>query len=209
MGLAGSIGSASSAADRSIRKDAHPKVRRSSRRYIKYAVENDLIIANLPNEADRDKALALLGDKSSVTRIIFPKWVRFDRSKIFRWKGSITIQTIYKNKEVAKGLSCYGRGTTHDDVTYGKVTLGFHEWCHRKVYVDYIEDRDHSLPLPMLKAGLTEDEFRKAIEQFEREMEDYDRAIRSFNDQSVDEVGHKKSKYLDTKQCYPHKHSPR
>ncbi|MBA3715376.1 MAG: hypothetical protein H0W76_23465 [Pyrinomonadaceae bacterium] len=170
--------------------------------HINYVIEEDLIIDDLPEGAGRDNYLALLNNKGAVTRITFPDWVKYAGNKTFQWRGSIQIQTIYKRKANANGYSCYGRGTTQGDAVKGQVTLGFHEWCHRQFLVDYLED--HPLPLPVLKAGMTQDQFKEEMERFERAAHEYDRTVRRLNEQSVDEVGHTRSRYVQTQRCYTH-----
>lgn len=170
---------------------------------IKYVVEEDLIIEDLPGGADRDKYVALLNDKGAVTGITLPRWTKYSGTKKFQWKGSIQIRTIYKRKADANGYSCYGRGTTRDDIEKGRVTLGFHEWCHRQFFVDYL--KDHPLPLPVLTAGMTQDRFKEEMERFERAAGEYDRTVRRLNEQSVDdEVGYPRSQYVRTQRCYSH-----
>lgn len=169
---------------------------------IKYVVDPDLIVDDLPEGADRDSHLALLTDKGAVTGITHPRWTEFSGTKRFHWKGSVRIRTIYRRKADASGYSCYGRGTARGDVEQGRVTLGFHEWCHRQFFIDYL--KAHPLPLPALTAGMTHDRFRREMERFERAAGEYDSTVRRLNEQSVDEVGHLRSQYVQTRQCYAH-----
>jgi len=124
----------------------------------------------------------------------------------FTWKGTVTIQTIYsdpvKNRE---GVSCYGRGTTKADLDKGDITIGFHESCHRKDFVQFLTDPKHTRPkIPNLTKTMTKSEYNKATEKFKVQFKNYFAAMRKFSETRTDEVGKKKSKVKTDDDCFVH-----
>lgn len=121
----------------------------------------------------------------------------------FVWKGTIQIQTAYASSSDPDHVSCYGRGTTDDDVKSGNITLGFHESCHRADYVTYL--KTHALPdPPRFSVGMTADAYRKAARDFEKALGAYFTKMESDSHAKTDEVGHRRSTYRATKRCYRH-----
>ena len=128
------------------------------------------------------------------------KITQFDAK--FTWKGKITIQTVY-NKGKATDLSCYGRGTTPEDIENGDITLGFHESCHRADYVNYL--KNNALPKPPeLKIGMSASSYDTAAKAFNTAYDNYVKALRELW-KKTDEVGHKLSTVESTGKCYEHK----
>lgn len=128
------------------------------------------------------------------------KITKFD--KTFVWKGDITIQTVYNTGKPAE-LSCYGRGTTEEDIKNGDVTLGFHENCHQVDYINYL--KNHALPKPPdMKINMSADAYDKAAKKFN---DDYDAYVKAVGElwKKTDEVGHKLSTVDSTGLCYEHK----
>ena len=74
----------------------------------------------------------------------------------FRWRGTITVQTRYASDSRPEDPSCYGRGTTVADRQSGRITLGFHESCHRADYVAYLQGHPFPDP-PALVIGMAEE----------------------------------------------------
>jgi hypothetical protein len=121
--------------------------------------------------------------------------------KVFEWKGKITVQTLY-NKGKPEKFSCYGRGTTEEDLENGDITLGFHEACHRADFVDYL--KNHALPKPPdMKIDMTATAYDTASTKFNKEFGDYAKALSELW-KVTDEVGHKLSTVKSTGECYPH-----
>lgn len=124
-------------------------------------------------------------------------------TKVFTWKGTIKIQTVYGPDAKASGLSCYGRGTTKDDVKNGDITIGFHESCHRADYVAYL--RAHALPEPpKLTIGMKMEDFKTAMEDFVKAFDAYHPDMKVDSKRTTDEVGHKLSTVDKTGDCYLH-----
>ena len=170
---------------------------------IKLLLDTDLYVEDVPEGAERDKLLAKFGSLKAGSPIDFPNWEFFRATRKFKWHGSVKIRTIYRKKGMAEGYSCYGRGTTGQDVIDGRITLGFHEWCHQQFFAKYLTDRP--FPLPKLRAGMTDDEFKKAKAVFEKAAADYSSTIVKENETAVDEVGYTKSKWKQTSACFGHK----
>lgn len=124
-------------------------------------------------------------------------------TKVFTWKGTIEIKTVYGPDATSSGLSCYGRGTTKGDVKSGDITIGFHESCHRADYVAYL--RAHDLPEPpKLTIGMTMVAFDKAMTDFVKAFDAYHPAMKADSKRKTDEVGHKLSTVDKTGECYLH-----
>lgn len=114
-----------------------------------------------------------------------------------KWKGSITIQTRYEAGVSASDLTCYGRGTTAEDIKNGDVTIGFHESCHIAHFAGYLAA--HPLPAaPDIKAGMKLDKAAELANKFIKDTEDYAAAARKETVTKVDEVGVK----MSSGKCY-------
>lgn len=121
----------------------------------------------------------------------------------FVWKGTIKIQTAYAASADPNDVSCYGRGTTEQDVKAGKITLGFHESCHRADYEAYL--KAHALPdPPTFSVGMTVGAYRQATRDFEAALASYFEKMESDSHAKTDEVGHRLSTRQATNQCYRH-----
>jgi len=121
--------------------------------------------------------------------------------KVFTWKGKITIQTVY-NKAKAEDPSCYGRGTTEDDINNGDISLGFHESCHREDYLNYL--KNNALPKPPdMKIDMATTTYDKASSDFNKAFDAYAKALSELW-KNTDEVGHKLSTVKSTGKCYEH-----
>jgi hypothetical protein len=129
------------------------------------------------------------------------KIVSFDGK--FTWKGTVTIQTVYARGSAATDVSCYGRGTTDDDVRARNVTLGFHESCHRDDFVNYLAS--NSLPdPPALSIGMSESAYNKALADFGKELKAHFAAMKAESDARTDQVGYTKAKWRRTGKCFTH-----
>jgi len=121
----------------------------------------------------------------------------------FKWKGTIEIQTVYGPGMKATMVSCYGRGTTDDDVNNRDITLGFHEHQHQVDFVNYLNN--NSLPdTPEMKIGMTPEEYKAETERFKTELASYFDTMASESVANTDEVGHHKSTWESTQECYVH-----
>lgn len=121
----------------------------------------------------------------------------------FTWKGTIEIKTVYGSGMSATDLSCYGRGTTDDDIRNRDITLGFHEHQHQVDFINYL--KTHPLPeTPEMKIGMTEDEYTTATDTFKAELATYHDAMKADSGAKTDEVGHHKSTWESTQECYLH-----
>jgi len=121
----------------------------------------------------------------------------------FTWKGTIKIQTAYASDADANHVSCYGRGTTDEDVKAGNITLGFHESCHRDDYKSYL--KANALPdPPKFAVGMTVDEYNQAHAGFDRAIKAYFAKMESESIAKTDEVGFRLSKRKATKKCFQH-----
>jgi hypothetical protein len=119
------------------------------------------------------------------------------------WRGVVTLQTIYKTGARREDVSCYGRGTTEDDVRARNITLGFHEDCHLRDYLEYMF-RHPLPPPPKMKIGMPEQEYITERRQFLSAAAAYWRALRAHSEASTDQVGFTKKRHEDTKQCFVH-----
>ena len=119
------------------------------------------------------------------------------------WKGTITIQTAYASASKPADPSCYGRGTTAEDVKAGNITLGFHESCHRADYKSYVTN--HELPdPPTFSVGMTIDEYKRAHAGFAAALDTYFLEMERASVRNTDEVGHSLSTRKATKKCFKH-----
>ena len=116
---------------------------------------------------------------------------RFDRP--FTFQGDITIQTMYGLDASQNMYSRYGRGTTDEDRRNGDVTLGFHESCHRRDYMEYLTT--HPLPEVKLTVGMTVRQYETAVKSFRRELDAYMAAMDDYSFRKTDEVGVKRSTF--------------
>jgi len=121
----------------------------------------------------------------------------------FTWTGKLTIQTQYGTNATARDLSCYGRGTTSDDIRNGDITLGFHESRHHADYVAFLKDNPLPDP-PPFTVPVKKADHEKAVKKFFQEFDAYSKRMKqsSFND--TDEVGRRKSE-VPSKGCFPHR----
>jgi hypothetical protein len=107
----------------------------------------------------------------------------------FTWIGAIAIQTRYGAGVTANSVSCYGRGTTPEDVRNRDITLGFHENCHQFDFVSYLSD--HPLPEPpTLTSGIDQEDYHRQIATFEAQVEAYFKSMEEQSECGTDEVGH-------------------
>jgi hypothetical protein len=108
-------------------------------------------------------------------------------------KATVQIQTAYGANAKPSQTSEYGRGTTTTDEKTGNTTLGFHESCHRKDYIDYLKTK----PLPTFggKVGITEQQFKQAEKSFAQSVAKYFKDMDDYSERLTDEVGYKKSIY--------------
>lgn len=121
----------------------------------------------------------------------------------FAWRDTITIQTSYASNASPIAVSCYGRGTTDEDVRSRDVTLGFHENCHQNDYVRYL--RSHALPdPPQLALGMSESDYKKALAAFDKSLRAYFKAMERDSETQTDEVGYRKSTRKRTGKCFEH-----
>jgi len=112
----------------------------------------------------------------------------------FQWTGPITIQTQYGPTASRHVPSLYGRGTTDEDIQNGDRTLGFHESCHRRDYVEYVTS--HALPVLQMERGMTVEQYEAAVSLFKKQCEDYAAAMLADSERRTDEVGRKRSSVL-------------
>ncbi|PHS14834.1 MAG: hypothetical protein COA78_05480 [Blastopirellula sp.] len=98
----------------------------------------------LPDKHNQDKIGAA---KTSFTLgVTTPNYYSNNKTaRIVKLQGKVhwllTIQTAYGKGQSPKTPSAYGRGTTEADLKSANVLLGFHEYCHRQDYIEYIKTR--------------------------------------------------------------------
>lgn len=111
--------------------------------------------------------------------------------KISSFSGTVsrTIQTTYQPKVDKNANSAYGRGTTAEDKKAGNTSLHFHESSHVEDYKDYFDK--NKLPEFTGKEGMTEDEFKKAVDKYGEELKKYSDAAKDSSKQNTDCVGTK------------------
>lgn len=108
------------------------------------------------------------------------------------WK--VTIQTCYGTGD-ADADAAYGRGTTEDDVKAGRVTLGFHESCHRDDFIAYLQQ--HTPPAFADMVGKSKGDADNEITRYKAACKAYFEAARKHSEQVTDETGKpKRSEYL-------------
>jgi hypothetical protein len=121
----------------------------------------------------------------------------------FTWKGTVVIQTAYGPGAAPDQVSCYGRGTTAEDLRDGNVTLGFHESCHRDDYAGYL--KANSLPdPPAMSIGMKAKDYDAATADFGKALKAYFKAMKDDSIATTDEVGHKRSTWQRTGKCFLH-----
>ncbi|OED39478.1 hypothetical protein AB833_15345 [Chromatiales bacterium (ex Bugula neritina AB1)] len=119
----------------------------------------------------------------------------------FEWMGSYAIQVLYAPGVRANELSCYGRGTTDEDIANGNTTLGFHENCHQLDYLEYLETT--RLPvLPELYPGMHVDEYQKEQQRFAHQYRVFHEGMEQFSEYRTDEVGYRQSHWKATGRCF-------
>jgi hypothetical protein len=121
----------------------------------------------------------------------------------FTWKGTIRIQTAYASNADSNHVSCYGRGTTDEDVKARTITLGFHESCHRDDYERYLAANALPDP-PKFAVGMTIDEYKQAHAGFDSAIKAYFAKMASESIARTDEVGFPLSMRKATKKCFQH-----
>ena len=112
----------------------------------------------------------------------------------FSLKGTVTIQVVYDTNGSPKEPAGWGRGTMKKDIKNGDTTAGFHESCHLADYVNWL--KTESLPVFKPKLPMSEKDYRKACEKFDKDLEDYFARAESSSEKNTDEVGKKKSEVL-------------
>lgn len=120
----------------------------------------------------------------------------------FTWKGTLSIQTRYGTGATASSLSCYGRGTTTQDIASRDITLGFHESCHRSDLVNYLSANPLPDP-PALSVGMTTKDYDAAVKKFGTDLKAYRDAMESDSKSKTDEVGRRLSE-VPSKGCIVH-----
>src|SRR5262249_391877 len=86
-------------------------------------------------------------------------------------KATVKIQTVYGPGASPEQLSGSGRGTTPEDEKAGNTSLGFHESCHRKDYLDYLKTK--ALPAFGGKVGMTRTQYEQAVAAFSKAIAKY------------------------------------
>src|SRR5262249_8371587 len=101
-------------------------------------------------------------------------------------RHSLTIQTRYGTGNPGD-VSAYGRGTTAEDVRDGNITLGFHESCHRKDFLHYLQHE----PRPQFggRVGMTVTEFDEAIAAYNAAWQSYFHEMEARSVRDTDETG--------------------
>lgn len=136
------------------------------------------------------------------------------------WTGTLIIQTNYPEGLKRSDRSAYGRGTG-PDVPNGNVSLGFHESCHRRDYLAYLERSltaaaggtpeayvlpDSQPPVTINwkylkfpafngKVGQTIAEFQHATNIFKHAIKSWNDDMGRFSDRCTDQFGAAKSKH--------------
>lgn len=98
---------------------------------------------------------------------------------------TVDIQTQYGADPEAD--AAYGRGTTPEDIAQGKVTLGFHESCHRDDLLGYL--RNTPIPTLNAKVGDKKADVDKAIAAYAKAWPAYFATARSESKTKTDETG--------------------
>jgi hypothetical protein len=119
------------------------------------------------------------------------------------WKGKLTIQTHYGDHAHADQVSCYGRGTTEEDVRAGDVTLGFHESRHQVDFVAFLQSHPLPDPPPMV-VGVTPAAYEKVLHEFTKAYEEYPKQMNAESFARTDEVGFPKSLADSQRKCFVH-----
>ena len=117
----------------------------------------------------------------------------------FEFKGIITIQTKYGNMAKDTDLSLYGRGTTKKDKRDGNVTLGFHEHCHRKDYLNYL--KNNPFPVFIIKVNATNKDYNKIEDKLKADLKKYRNDMEKYSKKLTDEVGYTLSKCKKDGKC--------
>lgn len=119
----------------------------------------------------------------------------------FEWMGAYTIQVRYASGVSPRELSCYGRGTTEQDIADGNTTLGFHESCHIVDYLEYLEIT--RMPeLPELWVGMHIDEYHSEQKRFDSQYRVFHEGMEQFSEYRTDEVGYRQSHWKATGRCF-------
>lgn len=88
----------------------------------------------------------------------------------------------------------YGRGTTDDDIRFGRVTMGFHEDCHRQVLTHFL--RSNRLPQFGGDVGQSVNVFKKHCETYKEAVDKYFKGADKESGRLVDEVGYRRTEWL-------------
>lgn len=121
----------------------------------------------------------------------------------FTWTGKITIQTRYGDGATPRDLSCYGRGTTLEDVRNGDITLGFHESRHHADYAAFLKANPLPDP-PAFTLPVKKTDHDNAVMKFFQDLEEYSKRMRQDSFRGTDEVGRHKSE-VSAKGCFVHR----
>jgi hypothetical protein len=125
------------------------------------------------------------------------RWERRGRQRIITsFNGpnvpSVRIQTFYPRQVTAESPSGYGRGTTSEDIAGGRVnprstSVGFHEGSHGLDFVEFLQNNQP--PQFMGAVGMTENEFRNAMNQYDTNFRAYVQRMEEFSTRRTDCVG--------------------
>jgi hypothetical protein len=144
-----------------------------------------LLLPDLQGVEGMGSAKTLLDESEGGARYVHNK----DTGKVVSvevvpWK--VTIQTCYGTAD-ANADAAYGRGTTDDDKKAGRITLGFHESCHRDDLVAYL--KQHAPPTFADMVGKTKVEADAEIARYKAASKAYFQAARANSEQVTDETG--------------------
>ncbi len=124
---------------------------------------------------------------------VYPGYNYDKDGKITKFQGplpktpKVTIQTLYGTKASPKSQSAYGRGTTKADKKAGNTSLRFHEGSHGEDYLRYL--KDNPPPTFQGKVGMKKDDYIKAQKAFNKQIQDYEKAMEDYSKKRTDCVG--------------------
>lgn len=101
-------------------------------------------------------------------------------------KITVTIRTIYGPKVDPLDQSAYGKGTSAEDIEAGNTSLQYHEGSHGLDYIQYIQENPPQL---MAEVGMSEEDYKVALAEFNKLMKTYAKEMDKFSTERTDCVG--------------------
>ena len=177
------------------------EIKKVQNAFVDYLIEAEILEDGAGGGQGADTSFSKAGSQAPGYEAAKGKITKFDGKLVF--KGTIQIQTKYAPGSSASSLSCYGRGTTRQDIEAGNITLGFHESCHRADYEAYLKNNPLPGP-PKMEIGMDSKDYDKGAKEFAQAVLSYWKAMKDDSEKKTDQVGFTMKKADASGSCYVH-----